>query len=240
MKKDLDAGFFKRGLGTCCLVDFKRFCPSCHGVVICSTGWFSYCGEYLVCVALPGVDGHQWKNSWRGMFSTLQKQLFRLHVYTNQPFSILFGCKSLWNSNWTFMGEPSLKSLWFIPNLDIQQIAMFLQSGLSVLNGIESWTLINDGQHFSGKTFPCIIVTWQHSAWLIYFAINFTTTWFISFKFRIRYYSATDNITRTCQGALASNTLPPSRTWHGTHLTLCQNVKARKEPALPHGGALRI
>lgn len=83
------------------------------------------------------TGGHQWKNSWRGMFSTSPKQLFRLHVYTNQPFSILFVCKRNGNSNWTFMAKPSLKSLWFIPNRDIQQIAMFLQSGLSVLNDIE-------------------------------------------------------------------------------------------------------
>lgn len=79
-------------------------------------------------------------------------------------------------------------------------------------------SLINDRQSLSGKTFPRSIRLWRSH----YFSI------IILFILYSRYYLTIDGSTRHCQSALASDALPPSRTWRVTHLTLCQNVRTRK------------
>ncbi len=102
--RDLDSRFFARRLGTCCLVDFtssKKLPKSLKGCFFffnlsSSCHFFDHhrmafmLWEGLVCVALPGVDGRQWKQLVGSVFY-FTKNNYLDFMFIHQLFSILFG-----------------------------------------------------------------------------------------------------------------------------------------------------
>lgn len=135
--QDLDGGFFIR-LRTCRLVDFtspkkcsksfKGGFSSCRGLVFCFMLW-----EDPVCVALPSVDGHQWKLLVGGMLYYTKTIIYILCIYTSLLPSYLDATASetavglSWpNPDWKAGLVPNLLLL-----AQTSDISTCLQGGLS-------------------------------------------------------------------------------------------------------------